>query len=213
MRIAFLVFDDVTALDAVGPYEVFRRMPGTECVFVAPEEGPVRDHAGALTLFADASIDTLSDPDVLVVSGGVGEAAIRNDPRVLEWVRGVHANTEWTTSVSTGALILGAAGILEGREATTYWLARELLANYGAKLVEERVVIDGKVATSAGITAGIDLALELVERIEGDVIAQSIQLAIEYDPDPPFDSGSPETAPAVITELVRNQSRFAPRPT
>ncbi|MFZ4583896.1 MAG: DJ-1/PfpI family protein [Acidimicrobiia bacterium] len=213
MQIAFFVFDDFTALDAVGPYEVFRRMPGTECVFVAPEAGPIRDHAETLTVFADAAIDDVPSPDVLVVAGGVGEAQMRTDERVLDWVRAAHASTTWTSSVSTGALILGAAGILEGREATTYWLARELLQKYGATLAEDRVVIDGKVATSAGITAGIDLALELVERIEGDVIAQSIQLALEYDPDPPFDSGSPETAPAVITELVRNQSRFAPRPT
>lgn len=213
MQIAFLIYEGVNPLDAIGPYEVFRHMPGAEPVFVGLDRGPVRDESKTLALTVDATIDDVSSPDVLVVAGGAGEANLRGDEHVLEWVRRVHATTEWTASVCTGALILGAAGVLQGREATTYWLARELLANYGARLVEERVVVDGKVATSAGVSAGIDLALELVDRIEGDVIAQSIQLAIEYDPDPPFDSGSPETAPPVITELVRNQSRFAPRPT
>ena len=203
MRIAILIFDRLTALDAVGPYEVLSRLPGAELTFVASEAGPKRTDTGRLGMVADAAIDELPDPDVLVVPGGEGNRPLLTDERVLDWVCGAHEATTWTTSVCTGALVLGAAGLLEGRRATTHWAFRERLRDYGAEPVAERVVEDGKLITGAGVSAGIDMALTLAARVAGDDVAQAIQLGIEYDPDPPFDCGSPEKAPAELVEAVR----------
>jgi transcriptional regulator GlxA family with amidase domain len=204
MQIAILIFDELTALDAVGPYEVLSRLPGAELSFVASEPGEKRTDTGALGLSADLSIDDLPDPEIVLVPGGQGNRPLLTDERVLAWLRRAHESSTWTTSVCTGALVLGAAGILEGKRATTHWAYRDRLRGFGADPVAERVVEDGKVITAAGVSAGIDMALRLAARSAGDEVAQAIQLGIEYDPEPPFDSGSPEKAPADIIELVRS---------
>ena len=203
MKIAILIFDKLTALDAVGPYEVLSRLPGVELVFVAEQAGPKRTDTGALALTADASLAELTDPDVLLIPGGEGNRPLLADETVLDWVRTADAGSTWTTSVCTGSLVLGAAGILEGRRATSHWAHLERLADYGATPVSERVVIDGKLVTAAGVSAGIDMALTLAAEIAGEQVAQAIQLGIEYDPDPPFDAGSPQKAPEELVDLIR----------
>lgn len=203
MRIAILIFERLTALDAVGPYEVLSRLPEAEVTFVAPEPGPKRTDTGRLALVADAAIEELPDPDVLLVPGGEGNRPLLRDERVLGWIRGAHEATSWTTSVCTGSLVLGAAGILDGKRATSHWAFRDRLRDFGATPVAERVVEDGKVITAGGVSAGIDMALTLAARIAGEDLAKGIQLGIEYDPDPPFDSGSPEKAPPELVEAVR----------
>jgi putative intracellular protease/amidase len=208
MNIAILLYDRLTALDAIGPYEVLSRLPGARVTFVAAEPGPVRTDNGMLTLLAERSIGDVGDPDIVLIPGGPGEVAARAGGGVLEWLRGVHETTTWTTSVCTGSLILAAAGVLEGRRATSHWLALEELGRLGAVPVPERVVFDGKIVTAAGVSAGIDMALALAAKVAGDDVAQAIQLGIEYDPQPPFDSGSPEKAPAAIVALLRDNSRF-----
>ena len=203
MRIAILIFDRLTALDAVGPYEVLSRLPGAELTFVAKQAGPKRTDTGALGIAADRALGELTDPDVLVVPGGEGTRPLLEDEEVLEWVRGADAASTWTTSVCTGSLVLGAAGLLAGKRATSHWAYRDALRGYGAEPVAERVVRDGKLLTAAGVSAGIDMALTLAAAIAGDDVAKAIQLGIEYDPAPPFDSGSPEKAAPELVELVR----------
>ena len=203
MRIAVLIFDRLTALDAIGPYEVLSRLPGAELSFVAKEVGPKRTDTGFLAITADAALDELTDPDVVVIPGGEGNRPLLSDDEVLGWLRGADQTSAWTTSVCTGSLVLGAAGILDGKRATSHWAYRDGLARFGAEPVAERVVIDGKVVTAAGVSAGIDMALTLAARIADDEVAQAIQLEIEYDPEPPFDAGSPESAPPALVEMVR----------
>jgi len=207
MKIAILIFDKLTALDAVGPYEVLSRLPGTELVFVAKQAGAKRTDTGALALTADASIAELTDPDVLLIPGGEGNRPLLADETLLDWVRTADAGSTWTTSVCTGSLVLGAAGILEGRRATSHWAHLERLADYGAEPISERVVIDGKLVTAAGVSAGIDMALTLAAEIAGEQVAQAIQLGIEYDPNPPFDAGSPQKAPEELVDLIRGLAR------
>jgi len=208
MEIAILLYDRLTALDAIGPYEVLSRLPGARAGFVALEPGPVATDNGMLTLLAEASLEDASRPDIVLVPGGPGEVAARAGGAALDWLRGVHETSTWTTSVCTGSLILAAAGLLEGRRATSHWLALEQLRELGAEPVSERVVFDGKLVTAAGVSAGIDMALALAGAIAGEEVAQAIQLGIEYDPQPPFDAGSPAKAPAAIVEGVRAYSRF-----
>jgi putative intracellular protease/amidase len=208
MDIAILLYDRVTALDAIGPYEVLSRLPGASAKFVAVEPGPVKTDNGMLTLVAEGSLEDASRPEVVLVPGGPGEVATRAGGPALEWLRSVHETSTWTTSVCTGSLILAAAGLLEGKRATSHWLALEQLRELGAEPVSERVVFDGKIVTAAGVSAGIDMALALAAAIAGEEVAQAIQLGIEYDPQPPFDAGSPEKAPAAIVEGVRAYSRF-----
>ena len=202
MRIAVLIFDRLTVLDAIGPYEVLRSVPGWEVTFVAPEAGAVRADSGALGLVADHSIDEVTDPDIVLIPGGEGTRPLMEDERVLDWLRKVDEASKWTTSVCTGSLVLGAAGLLDGKRATSHWLYVDRLAEFGAEPVRERVIEDGKTITAAGVASGIDMALYLVDREAGPEVAQAIQLAIEYDPDPPHDSGSPAKAPKEIVELV-----------
>jgi transcriptional regulator GlxA family with amidase domain len=202
MQIAILIFEGLTALDAIGPYEVLAQLPGTEVRFASLEPGPKRTDSGAVALTADYGLEEIGSPDVVLVPGGEGNRPLMEDQRVLSWLREVNAGTRWTTSVCTGALVLGAAGLLEGKRATTHWLYRDALRRFGAEPVTERVVADGKLITAAGVSSGIDMALELVRREHGDELAQSVQLAIEYDPQPPFEAGSPEKAPAEIVEAV-----------
>ncbi|MFI4984940.1 MAG: DJ-1/PfpI family protein [Solirubrobacterales bacterium] len=208
MDIAILLYERLTALDAIGPYEVLSRLPGASLTFVAAEPGPVRTDNGMLTLLAERSIEDVGSPDIVLVPGGPGEVAARAGGGVLDWLRAAHETTTWTTSVCTGSLILAAAGLLEGRRATGHWLALGELGRLGAVPVSERVVFDGKIVTAAGVSAGIDMALALAARVAGDEVAQAIQLGIEYDPQPPFDAGAPQKAPAAIVALLRDNSRF-----
>jgi transcriptional regulator GlxA family with amidase domain len=203
MNIAILIFDKLTALDAIGPYEVLSRLPGAELRFVAKEPGPKRTDTGALELTADAALTELEAPDVVLVPGGEGNRPLLRDEEVLEWIRGADATSTWTTSVCTGSLVLGAAGVLEGKRATSHWAYRERLREFGAEPVAERYVIDGKVATAAGVSAGIDMALALAREIAGEEVAKAIQLGIEYDPAPPLDAGSPEKAGEDLVNLIR----------
>jgi transcriptional regulator GlxA family with amidase domain len=209
VQIAILLYDRLTALDAIGPYEVLSRIPGAELAFVATEPGEVRTDNGMLTLVAQRTLQDIPSPEIVLVPGGPGEVSARAGTEVLEWLRAAHETTAWTTSVCTGSLILGAAGLLSGKRATSHWLALDALRSLGAHAVSERVVFDGKIATAAGVSAGIDMALALVARVAGDAVAQAIQLGIEYDPQPPFDAGSPQKAPAEVVELLRGRSRFA----
>jgi transcriptional regulator GlxA family with amidase domain len=212
VRIAILIFDRLTALDAIGPYEVLSRLPGAELRMVGTEAGPKRTDTGALGIEADLALAELVDPDVVLVPGGPGSRPLMGDPEVLDWLRAAHQRSTWTTSVCTGSLVLGAAGILDGKRATTHWAYLDRLGELGAEPVEERVVEDGKVITAAGVSAGIDMALLLAARIAGDEVAQAIQLGIEYDPDPPFDSGSPSNASPELVELVRAVDRAEAEP-
>jgi transcriptional regulator GlxA family with amidase domain len=207
MQIAILIFDGLTALDAIGPYEVLSRLPGAELRIVAKEAGLKRTDTGALGVEADLALDDLEAPEVVLVPGGKGNRPLMRDPEVLEWLRSAHESSTWTTSVCTGALVLGAAGILDGKRATTHWAFLDHLSEFGAEPVAERVVEDGKVITAAGVSAGIDMALTLAARIAGDEVAQAIQLGIEYDPDPPFDAGSPSKASSEVIGMVRSAER------
>ena len=202
MEIAIPLFPRFTALDAVGPYEVLSRLPGARVRFVAVAPGALSTDNGMLALVAEASLDEVPEPDVVMVPGGIGSRAALSDEVLVGWLRKAHETTRWTTSTCTGSLLLGAAGILEGLEATTHWSVLEMLERFGARPSRERVVEQGKVITAAGVSAGIDMALTLAARIAGDDVAQAIQLGIEYDPQPPFDSGSVEKAPAHIRELT-----------
>jgi putative intracellular protease/amidase len=205
MDVAIPLYERFTALDAVGPYDVLSRIPDTEVTFVAAEPGPLRTENGMLALVADRSLDELPDPDVIVVPGGLGTRALLEDEAMLGWIRRAHETSRFTTSVCTGSLLLGAAGILDGLEATSHWLQLDMLSDFGATPTSRRVVEQGKVITAAGVSSGIDMALVLAARIAGDVVAQAIQLGIEYDPQPPFDTGSPEKATPELAELVRTR--------
>jgi transcriptional regulator GlxA family with amidase domain len=202
MQIAILIFEKLTALDAIGPYEVLRSVPGWEVKFVGPEKGHVRTDSGALGLSADYSLDEVDGADMVLVPGGAGNRPLLEDEAVLSWLRRIDAGTKWTTSVCTGSLVLGAAGLLEGKRATCHWLFLERLREYGADPVGGRFVEDGKTISAAGVSAGIDMALHLVGREAGPEVAQAVQLGIEYDPQPPHDAGSPDKAPAPIVETV-----------
>jgi putative intracellular protease/amidase len=204
VQIAILIFDKLTALDAIGPYEVLSRLPGADLAFVAKQAGGKRSDTGALGISADRSLAELPHPEILLVPGGEGNRPLLGDEEVLDWVRAAHETSTWTTSVCTGSLVLGAAGLLEGKRATSHWAYRDTLRRYGAEPVAERVVIDGKLVTAAGVSAGIDMALQLAAIVAGEQVAREIQLEIEYDPDPPFDSGSPENDPE-LAEAVRKR--------
>lgn len=208
MNTAILLYDGFTALDAIGPYEVLSRLPGARVTFVAAEAGPVRTDNRMLTVTAECSLQELLSPEIVLVPGGPGEVAARAGGPALDWLRAAHETSTWTVSVCTGSLILAAAGLLAGKRATGHWLAMETLSELGAEAISERVVFDGKLVTAAGVSAGIDMALTLAARIAGEQVAQAIQLGIEYDPQPPFDAGAPDKAPAQIVELLRGNSRF-----
>jgi putative intracellular protease/amidase len=212
MRIIVPLFERFTALDAVGPYEVLSRLPGAEVVFVAAETGPVRTDTGALALTADLRLDEVDTCDVLVVPGGPGTRSLMYQPELTAWIRRIHATTQWTTSVCTGSLLLGGAGLLQGLDATTHWSAIELLESFGAHYTDQRVIQQGKIVTSAGVSSGIDMALTLAATIAGPEVAKAVQLAIEYDPQPPFDCGSvakagPDVIHVVRTALARGRHR------
>jgi putative intracellular protease/amidase len=200
--IVCLLFDGITALDIVGPYEVLQRLPGADVKFVARSTGEIRTDNTFLALVADYSLSEVTRADVLVVPGGFATRALEREESLLEWIRAIDTTTAWTTSVCTGSMLLAAAGLLEGKEATTHWASLERLKQYGAIPTGRRVVEQGKIMTAAGVSAGIDMGLTLAARIAGDEFAQGIQLGIEYDPQPPFDAGSPAKAPAPVVELL-----------
>lgn len=204
MKIVFLFYDGMTALDLVGPHEILCRLPGATVQRVADRPGLIQTDSG-LKLNVEYALSDIPRADVLVIPGAGNATTLRESPKMLEWVRKIHATTTWTTSVCTGSLILGAAGILSGLRATTHWAAFERLKIWGAQPVQERVVVDGKVITAAGVSAGIDMALNLAAKIAGVQFAQAIQLGIEYDPAPLFDVGSPEKANPVIREALRSR--------
>jgi putative intracellular protease/amidase len=203
VQVAIPIFDRITALDAVGPYEVLCRLPGAEVVFAALEPGLKRTETSFLALNADRALAEVPEPDIVVVPGGFGTRELMHDDAMLDWLRAAHETSDYTTSVCTGALLLGAAGILRGLRATTHWLARDELEALGVEVAVDRVVEQGKVITAAGVSSGIDMALRLAELVAGAETAQAIQLSIEYDPQPPFDAGSPERAPAAIVDRLR----------
>jgi transcriptional regulator GlxA family with amidase domain len=192
IRIAIPVFDRMTALDAIGPYEVLQRIPTFDITFVGHAEGEVRTENAMLGLRADATFEELPAPDVIVFPGGVGTRPLEHDERVLGWVRRAHAGTRFTTSVCTGSIVLGAAGLLDGLTATTHWSCYRELAAHGAEPSATRVVehLDRRIITAAGVSSGIDMALRLVELLVDRTAGQAAQLMIEYDPQPPFDSGA-----------------------
>ncbi|MBY0278855.1 DJ-1/PfpI family protein [Candidatus Binatia bacterium] len=214
MKIAIALYDRFTALDAIGPYETLSRIPGAEPVFVGCEKRIFRTDLGALAVQAGASFADIDRADILIVPGGPGSRAMMSDGPFLDWVRKIHATTQWTTSVCTGSTILGAAGLLKGVDATTHWACMDELASTGANPTGERVVVRGKIVTAAGVSAGIDMGLTLVARIAGDEAAKAIQLGIEYDPQPPFDSGSvtkasPDTIGLVAAMLQQENAADA----
>jgi transcriptional regulator GlxA family with amidase domain len=203
MQIAIGLYPELTALDFIGPYQVFTQVPGIDVALVAAERGLLSDDNGLLRLDIEHTFADVPRPDVLLVPGGtVTRRVVRDGDPIIDWVRDAHPHTTWTTSVCTGALVLGAAGVLDGLRATTHWIAYDLLRKYGAEPTEQRIVIEGKVATAAGVSAGIDLALTLVGEWYGRDMAEAVQLGIEYDPQPPYDSGAPSKARPEIKQLV-----------
>jgi transcriptional regulator GlxA family with amidase domain len=206
VQVAIPLFDRLTALDAIGPYEVLSRLPGAEVLFVAAEPGLKRTDTDALALTADRGLNEVVQPEIIVVPGGRGTRDQPHD-ELVAWLQRAHQTSRSTTSVCTGALLLGAAGILKGLRATTHWLFFDQLREFGAEPTLERVVEEGKVVTAAGVSSGIDMGLRLAQLIGGDEVAQAIQLSIEYDPQPPFDAGSPDKAPEAIVQLVRQLAR------
>ena len=191
MQVAIALFPRNTALDSIGPYEVLQRVPSIDVVFVGHTRGEVRTDNGMLGLTVDAAFDEVTEPDVLLVPGGVGTRDLVDDEAMLDWVRGVHRRTLFTTSVCTGSLVLAAAGLLDGLTATTHWAAQDLLGSLGAVYTPQRVVehLPQRIITAAGVSSGIDMALRLVELLIDRQAAEACQLMIEYDPRPPFDSG------------------------
>jgi len=216
MQIALALYDRFTALDIVGPFQVLAELPGAECAFVAETPGPVLDHTGALSMVATASFAEVTAPDIVVVPGGLADGDATPDDPMVQWIRAVHPTTTWTTSVCTGSIYLALAGLLDGVDATCHWSDLEHLGELGALPTSERVVIRGRVATAAGVSSGIDLGLTLAAELCGDDVAKAVQLAIEYDPEPPFDAGSPEKAGpelvAVVRAVMADPARQARRP-
>jgi transcriptional regulator GlxA family with amidase domain len=201
-RIAIVLYPGVTSLDFVGPSEVLGGLPGAQLHFLSTQPGQIRSDTGGLTLVAD-DLREVPNPDIFLVPGGPGGDEAMEDPVLLDWLRQAHTTSRWSTSVCNGSRILAAAGLLRGLKATCHWSLLETLADFGAIPTSERVVREGKVITAAGVSAGIDMALRLAALEAGDMMAQAIQLAIEYDPDPPFDCGSTKKAPKQLADMVR----------
>jgi transcriptional regulator GlxA family with amidase domain len=205
MQVAIPLYPRLTALDAIGPYEVLQRIPELEVVFVGTERGEVRTDTGILGLTVDATFAEVPSPDVIVVPGGPGSREEAEGGALVDWIRAAHPGTTMTTSVCTGSLLLGAAGLLRGLEAATHWSATELLAAFGAVPVRQRVVEhpEQRIITAAGVSAGIDMGLRLIARLVDETAAQAAQVFVEYDPEPPFDAGHPdEVGPDVLARIA-----------
>ena len=211
MQLAFLLFPGVTQLDLTGPVQFLSRLPRARVDLVWDSIDPVPTDAG-FSIVPTATFAQVPRADVLCVPGGMGVAGVINHAPALEWVRQVGMEAEWVTSVCTGALVLGAAGLLQGYRATTHWAWHDLLALFGAEPVQERTVFDRNRVTGGGVTAGMDFALALIGRIAGDDYARAVQLALEYDPAPPFDAGSPAKAGEDLVEIyTQRANRLAPQ--
>jgi transcriptional regulator GlxA family with amidase domain len=205
MQVAIPLFPRFTALDAVGPYEVLQRIPSIDVTFIGHVRGEVRSENGMLGITIDATFQEMAHPDVVVFPGGVGTRPLVHDEEVLEWVRNAHESSTYTTSVCTGSLVLGGAGLLSGLAATTHWSCYPELEATGATPTAERVVehLDRRIITAAGVSSGIDMALRLVELLVDRTAAQAAQLMIEYDPQPPFDCGSlAKCDDAIVTRVI-----------
>jgi transcriptional regulator GlxA family with amidase domain len=211
MQVAIPLFPRFTALDGIGPYEVLQRIPDIDVTFIGHQRGEVRSENGILGITIDATFEEMPHPDVVVFPGGVGTRPLERDERVLDWVRTAHASTTYTTSVCTGSLVLGAAGLLDGLTATTHWSCYPNLEAHGATAVPERFVehLDRRLITAAGVSSGIDMALRLVELLVDRTAAQAAQLMIEYDPQPPFDCGSLAKATEVGDHVVERVIQYA----
>lgn len=203
MRVAFVLFPQFTALDLIGPFNILAYGPDVRTTFVAETMAPVSADIGTLRIPPDVTFDQLDGADVIVVPGGPGWKRISELDALTAWLTRASPAAQYVTSVCTGAFALGAAGLLEGKRATTHWTTHAHLADFGAVPVAERVVVDGNIVTGAGVSAGIDMALVLAGILWGDEIAQTIQLANEYAPQPPYHAGSPATAPAHIVDALR----------
>ena len=202
LKIGFLLFPNLTQLDLTGPYEVFKNLPGATLHLVWKTVGPVRSDSG-LTILADKSFAECPPLDVICIPGGPGQVDVMEDDEVLDFVRAKAEGCRYVTSVCTGSLILGAAGLLKGYRATCHWTAVDLLSHYGAIPVRERVVIDRDRVTGGGVTSGIDFGLTFIAEVAGEHRAQITQLGLEYDPDPPFDCGSPSSATPELVDEYR----------
>ena len=202
--IVIALFEGVTMLDAIGPYSVLCDVPESEISFAAEKAGPVSDSRGRMSVLAHGAYDEFESADVVVIPGGLAtvKMAAGGEHPIIDWIRKVHPTTQYTTSVCTGSQLLGAAGLLDGLSATGHWFLRGGLGEYGAIPCDDRIVEEGKIITAAGVSSGIDMGLLLIARLRGDMVAQAIQLGIEYDPDPPFNAGSPSTAPEAVVQLV-----------
>jgi putative intracellular protease/amidase len=202
LDIACFIFDGITALDIVGPYEILQRLPDANVKFVGKTAGPIRTDNQFLALHADYGFADVKSADILVVPGGFATRGLETDTETLDWIRAIDQTTTWTTSVCTGSMLLAAAGLLDGKEATSHWASLDRLKEYGAIPTGKRVVEQGKIITAAGVSSGIDMGLTLAAKIAGDDFAQCVQLGIEYDPQPPFDSGSLDKAPVHVVEIM-----------
>ncbi|MGV0721156.1 DJ-1/PfpI family protein [Mycolicibacterium elephantis] len=219
MQIAIMVYPGYTALDFIGPYEVLRNLPDAEVRFVWHEPGPVAADSGVLLIGATHSFDETPSPDIVLVPGGISSFEHARDEKVLDWVRKAHETSAWTASVCSGSVILAAAGLLTGRRATSHWMALQALRSFGVEPVgDQRMVREDKIVTAAGVSAGIDLAMWLCGQIGGEAKAKAVQLVIEYDPQPPFDSGhtskasvaTKAAASALLTRDMVKQHQLAP---
>ena len=202
MQIAILLYPEFTALDAIGPYEMFAHVPGHKVTFVAKEKGLIPADTGVLKIAATHSISEVDACDILIIPGGGGEFAARKDEHILNWIRKIHETTKYTTTVCTGSLLLAKTGLLNGVDATSHWAAEKWLEELGDTYKAERWVERGKIITAAGVSAGIDMALYLIGKLHGESVAKTVQLATEYDPDPPFDSGSVAKADPRSVETI-----------
>lgn len=205
MRTAILLFPEIDQLDCTGPFEVLSRVPGMQVDLVAKDMNPVTDMKG-LRLLPTADFQGLAQPDVLVIPGGYGQFPLMTDEPTITWLQSVSKGATYFLFVCTGSLLAGMAGLLRGRRATTHWSAHHLLSHFGAIPVDERVVHDGPVVTTAGVTGGIDGALYLAAQIAGERAAQEIQLYMEYEPQPPFHAGTPKLAPPAVLEAVKTRA-------
>jgi transcriptional regulator GlxA family with amidase domain len=206
LKISILLFDNFTALDVIGPYEVLSKIPNSKIYMTGIKPGLYNDQKG-LKISAEYSLKDIENPDILVLPGGFGIDYILSNKEIISWIQNAHKSTKWTVSVCSGALLLGAAGLLKDTGATTHWNRKEQLAGYGAIIQNERYFKSGKIITSAGVSAGIDMSLYLISLIINDSFAQAVQLGMEYDPKPPFDSGTPEKAPKEILEKFRSPQK------
>jgi len=202
LQVAIPIFENMASLDLVGPYEILNSLPNVDVVFVSHKKGFYSD-LGSFTMEAKASFDEIPSPDVLVVPGGLGTRGLVHDKPILDWIRKAHETTLYTTSVCTGSLLLGAAGLLTGIDATTHWNALPMLADFGANPVSQRVVHHGKIITAAGVSSGIDMAIALAALLTDELTARAAQLFSEYDPQPPFNTGTLSKAPPEVVARAR----------